>query len=541
MSRGRRRRPRIPTSARTLDAALRPSSTPCSAQHGSIEHGFTLYDKLTHAPRSRRSAAAVDALSEPLSRLTTTITSQLTGREPTTAARPRTSPGRRGVCDARAFLGVAAGGAAAIGLGRRRPSAARRRRADGRAPAPAERRGSADVPVHGRAPGGDRDARAGPDVHSRRSTSRRRRATSWSTLLRRWTTMAARLTAGLLGRARTARPAGPYDAPPDDTGEAMDLPPAGLTITIGFGRSLFVGPERRHPVDRFGLARPARRRRSWSSPTSRATTSTPRAPTATSSSRPAPTTRRSAMHAVRNLTRTAFGTARVRWSQLGFGRTSSTSTAQVTPRNLLGFKDGTANVKAEETADVEQHVWVQPGDEGCTRAGRLAGGGSYLVVAADPDGHRDLGPLGACASRSRSSGGPRPRARRCRAARSSRSPTSARQGGDGKPLIAADSHVRLAHPSLHGGRADAAARLQLHGRQRHARAARRRAVLRRRSSRDPRTGFIPIQDAARADGRAERVPGAHGVGPVRGAAGRDLDRADGTLVGDDYLGAGLFA
>src|SRR4029079_4882452 len=70
-----------------------------------------------------------------------------------------------------------------------------------------------------------------------------------------------------------------------------------------------------------------------------------------------------AMHAVRNLTRTAFGAARIRWSQLGFGRTSSTSTAQATPRNLLGFKDGTANVKAEEAAEVEQHVWVQPGDE----------------------------------------------------------------------------------------------------------------------------------------------------------------------------------
>ena len=57
------------------------------------------------------------------------------------------------------------------------------------------------------------------------------------------------------------------------------------------------------------------------------------------------------MHAIRNLARIAFGTARVRWSQLGFGRTSSTSTAQATPRNLLGFKDGTANLKAEETAE----------------------------------------------------------------------------------------------------------------------------------------------------------------------------------------------
>ena len=59
-------------------------------------------------------------------------------------------------------------------------------------------------------------------------------------LLRRWTTIAARLTQGL--SAGPFGPAsGPYDAPPDDTGEAADLPPAGLTITFGFGRSMFVG------------------------------------------------------------------------------------------------------------------------------------------------------------------------------------------------------------------------------------------------------------------------------------------------------------
>ena len=58
-----------------------------------------------------------------------------------------------------------------------------------------------------------------------------------------------------------------------------------------------------------------------------------------------------AVHAIRNLARLAFGTAAIRWSQLGFGRTSSTSRAQATPRNLFGFKDGTANLKSEDAGE----------------------------------------------------------------------------------------------------------------------------------------------------------------------------------------------
>ena len=63
----------------------------------------------------------------------------------------------------------------------------------------------------------------------------------------------------------------------------------------------------------------------------------------------------------------------MRWSQLGFGRTASTSRAQDTPRNLMGFKDGTVNIKAEDTAAMDRYVWV--GDEGPA----WMRGGSYLV------------------------------------------------------------------------------------------------------------------------------------------------------------------
>ena len=85
-----------------------------------------------------------------------------------------------------------------------------------------------------------------------------------------------------------------------------------------------------------------------------------------------------AVHAVRNLVRMGFGVVSVRWSQLGFGRTSSTSPAQTTPRNLFGFKDGTANIKAEDTAALDEHVWVAPAD--VPGGAAWMAGGSYLVA-----------------------------------------------------------------------------------------------------------------------------------------------------------------
>jgi deferrochelatase/peroxidase EfeB len=68
-----------------------------------------------------------------------------------------------------------------------------------------------------------------------------------------------------------------------------------------------------------------------------------------------------AVHAIRNLARVGFGTVAVRYSQLGFGRTSSTTREQTTPRNMLGFKDGTNNIKADDTEALDKNVWVAHG------------------------------------------------------------------------------------------------------------------------------------------------------------------------------------
>ena len=54
----------------------------------------------------------------------------------------------------------------------------------------------------------------------------------------------------------------------------------------------------------------------------------------------------------------------------------STSVTQTTPRNLFGFKDGTSNLKAEDPALLDEHVWVPPRG----RAADWMVGGTYLVA-----------------------------------------------------------------------------------------------------------------------------------------------------------------
>jgi deferrochelatase/peroxidase EfeB len=156
-------------------------------------------------------------------------------------------------------------------------------------------------------------------------------------------------------------------APPDDTGEALDLSPGRLTTTFGFGPSLF--------DDRFGLAahRPAALTPLPALPGDALNRANSDGDLAVQACADDPQV---AFHAVRNLARIGRGVVTVRWSQLGFGRTSSTSRAQATPRNLMGFKDGTANIKLEDTAALDEHVWV-----GANRdEPAWLRGGSYLVA-----------------------------------------------------------------------------------------------------------------------------------------------------------------
>ena len=134
-------------------------------------------------------------------------------------------------------------------------------------------------------------------------------------LLSDWSYAANRMMAGE-GAGQYGPASGPYDAPPDDTGEALDLPPAGLTITFGFGPSLF--------DDRFGLAakRPDALIDLPHFPADMLDASLVGGDLCIQACSDDP---QIAVHAIRNLSRIAFGRAKLRWSQLGFGRTSSTT------------------------------------------------------------------------------------------------------------------------------------------------------------------------------------------------------------------------
>jgi len=83
-------------------------------------------------------------------------------------------------------------------------------------------------------------------------------------------------------------------------------------------------------------------------------------------------------HAIHSMLRAARGSAVLKWSQLGFGRASSTGAGQPTPLNLMGFKDGTNNIRADDTAALDEHVWV-PARAGDTETAWMANG-TYLVA-----------------------------------------------------------------------------------------------------------------------------------------------------------------
>ena len=183
-------------------------------------------------------------------------------------------------------------------------------------------------------------------------------ASDLQVLLARWSGAIAQMMKGLpIG---DVAPTGP-GAVALDTGEAYNLSPASLTVTVGFGPGIF--------DERFGLA--AKRPRHLADLPALPSDQLQKAISGGDLSLQAcADDPQVAYHAIRDLTRMASGIAATRWTVLGFGRASA-GKGQATPRNLMGFKDGTRNIK--EDADFAKYVWVGD-DQAWTR------GGSYQVV-----------------------------------------------------------------------------------------------------------------------------------------------------------------
>ena len=188
-------------------------------------------------------------------------------------------------------------------------------------------------------------------------------------LLQDWSYAASRMTQGLEVSA-TGAVGGDAEVPPDDTGEALGLPASGLTLTFGFGPSLFENED----GDRYGIAaqRPSGLERL---PAFLGDDLDPQSSHGDLCIQACANDPQVAVHAIRNLSRIAFGRAKLRWSQLGFGKTSRTTSDQATPRNLFGFKDGTANILADDADALDRNVWVAASDDPAWMAG-----GSYLVA-----------------------------------------------------------------------------------------------------------------------------------------------------------------
>ena len=278
-------------------------------------------------------------------------------------------------------------------------------------------------------------------------------------LLARWTQAASRLTTG----ATIA----------DDSLETVGLPPRRLTLTFGFGPTLF----QRDGRDRFGIAgrRPAPLMDlpTFNGDQVEARYSGGDLLVQASADDPA-----IAFHAIRQLARLAAGNdagsgyggkrpgataasdavppvAVLRWTQSGF---LPGAVGGETPRNLLGFKDGTQNPGVPHPAEISggrllgnggfgEHVWVAD-----NRDGAWMQGGTYLVLRRIRLSveHWDRTPVDfqeEVIGRRKRSGAPLTAGHEDEFA-----PLDLdRLDADGNPVIAQTAHVRLGSAAANGG------------------------------------------------------------------------------------------
>ena len=221
---------------------------------------------------------------------------------------------------------------------------------------------------------------------------------------------------------------------------AASGPGSALTLTLGFGPSLFRTGDGR---DRFGIAalQPSTLR---DLPVFRGDAIDPARSAGDLCVQVCAASAADAEAATQAITRATAGGLQRRWSQTGFGK-PSTSPPQETGRNLMGFKDGTANIRPFDAAAHSQWVWAQ-GSDGTP----WMHGGTYLAVRrivmnlpawdAEPTAEQER-----VFGRFKESGAP------LTGGDERSRPDFRAIGADGQPVIARDAHIALASPGRNDG------------------------------------------------------------------------------------------
>lgn len=249
--------------------------------------------------------------------------------------------------------------------------------------------------------------------------------------LKEMTAAADRMSRGL-GAGAIGAVQGMPEAPPDDTGEALDLPAARVTMTIGFGASIF--------DNRFGFAskKPANFNEL---PRFAADQIKPEQLGGDILIQVCADDDQVAFHAMRNLIRISKGTLSVLWLQSGFSGSSKAVSSPHTPRNLFGFKDGTNNLKVNDAAETAEHLWVDID---------WMAGGTYAAVRnfrfdIETWDRSALVEQEQVFGRNKGEGAP------LSGGTEFTKPDFAAKGADGQTAIPTNSHMALAHPDKHGG------------------------------------------------------------------------------------------
>lgn len=182
-------------------------------------------------------------------------------------------------------------------------------------------------------------------------------------MFQRWTNYSVQLMNGRLVE--------PYSEnellPPVDTGEAVGLDASNLTLTFGVGPSLFEKEE-------LGLKnmKPTELKDFPHFPKDQLDPQYVGGDICIQACADDPQV---AFHAVRNLVRVARGSVILKWSQTGFNSYEMKGKKKKTPRNLFAFKDGTGNPNVDNKREMDEVVWVQPGE-----SKNWLNGGTYLAV-----------------------------------------------------------------------------------------------------------------------------------------------------------------